>query len=321
MGCDVSVIIVSWNARHYLEMCLKSIADAAPACVSEVIVVDNASADGSAELVERSFPQCKLIRAGANLGFAQANNLAMTQATGRWFALVNSDALVHPGCLEALVGHLENHPRVGLVGPRVIGGDGHLQRTCRKLPGGWNTLCRAMALDRLLPSSSVFGGYEVPASRHEQPHQPEVLSGCFCIARRSAVDEVGGLDESYFFYGEDIDWCKRFANAGWAIAFLPHATATHFGGGSTSKAPLRFSIEILRATLRYWRKHHGRGGQAICFFLLLLHHGLRFAMRGAKRAIGFGQSAEAQGKLDEDLACLRWLVFGTELTPLRTQTL
>jgi GT2 family glycosyltransferase len=320
MDRDVSVLIVSWNARHYLEMCLNSIADAAPTCVKEVIVVDNASDDGSAELVEQSFPQHKLIRAGANLGFARANNLAMAQATGKWFALVNSDALVHPGCLEALVLHLESHPRVGLVGPRVIGGDGKLQRTCRKLPGAWNTLCRALSLDRLLPYSNVFGGYEVPASMHERPHQAQVLSGCFCVARRSAVEDVGGLDDSYFFYGEDIDWCKRFADAGWALAFLPQATATHFGGGSTSKAPLRFSIEILRATLRYWRKHHGRSGHALCYLLLLLHHGLRLGLRGAKRAIGFGHSAEAQGKLAEDLACLRWLVAGTELTPLRAQT-
>jgi GT2 family glycosyltransferase len=316
----VSVIIVSWNARHYLEKCLKSLADASPACVGEVIVADNASADGSAEMVERDFPDCKLIRTGANLGFARANNVAMSRATGSLFALVNSDALVHPGCLETLVAHLQAHPQVGLVGPRVKGGDGLLQRSCRKLPGLWNTLCRAIALDRLLPDSTLFSGYEVPAAQHERLHRAQVLSGCFCVARRSAVEQAGGFDESFFFYGEDIDWCKRLADAGWSLAFVPQATATHFGGGSTSRAPLRFSIEILRATLHYWRKHHGRAGQAACFALLMLHHGLRLALRIAKRTIGLGRSAESRSKLDEDWACLRWLLFGTELAPLRTQT-
>lgn len=308
----VSILIVSWNTRDLLAGCLESIRRAAPACVGEVIVVDNASADGSPEMVETHFPEVHLIRTRCNLGFARGNNLAMRRAKGSMLALVNSDALVHGGSLEILSNHLDEHPDVGLVGPRVTGGDGLLQRTCRHLPGVWNTLCRALALDRLFGGRGIFSGYEVPPSRHERLHEPQVLSGCFCLARRSAVEQIGGLDEQFFFYGEDIDWCRRFKQAGWRLAFVPQATATHLGGGSTARAPLRYSIEILRATLRYWRKHHGRGGERLCRSLLILHHGLRLIPRGLLHAIGMTNSAASQSKLTEDSACLRWLCFGTE---------
>ena len=308
----ISVIIVSWNARDYLELCLQSIRDANPSCVCEIIVVDNASDDGSPEMVECSFAEVKLIRAGSNLGFARANNLGMEHATGSMFALVNSDALVHPGCLEALSDHLEHHRREGLVGPRVTGGDGKLQRTSRRLPSVWNTFCRALALDRAFACWQFFGGYEVSASEHDKFHEAEVLSGCFWVARREAVRQVGGLDERFFFYGEDIDWCKRFVDAGWGLAFIPQATATHFGGGSTAKAPLRFSIEILRATRKYWRKHHGRLGEFICWTLLMLHHGSRLIARSATRCLGLDRSPRSQHKFREDIACLRWLLLGLE---------
>lgn len=309
----VSVLIVSWNTRELLASCLESIRQAHPPCVLEVIVVDNASADGSPEMVETRFPEVKLIRSGVNLGFAKGNNLAMTHALGSMFALVNSDALVHPGCLETLADFFDQHPNVGLVGPRVIGGDGLLQRTCRHLPGVRNTFCRALALDRVFGGSWIFSGYEVSTAQHSVLHEANVLSGCFCLARRSAVEEAGGLDEEFFFYGEDIDWCHRLKDAGWKLMFVPQATATHFGGGSTRKAPLRYSIEILRATVKYWHKHHGAAGRAVCHGLLVLHHGLRLLARSTKRALGLGRSVDSRYKFNEDVACLRWLLFGTEI--------
>ena len=308
----VSVLIVSWNTRELLASCLTSIRESNPTCVVEVIVVDNASEDGSQEMVETRFPDVRLIRAGSNLGFAKGNNLAMQYAVGSMFALVNSDALVHSGCIETLADYLDQHREVGLVGPRVTGADGLLQRTCRHLPGLWNTFCRALVLDRVFGGRGIFSGYEVSPAQHELLHEAEVLSGCFCLARRSAVESVGGLDEQFFFYGEDIDWCRRFKDAGWKLVFIPQATATHFGGGSTSKAPLRYSIEILRASLKYWRKHHGVAGQAGCYGLLILHHGLRLLARSGKRALGLGRSPDSRYKLNEDIACLRWLLFGTE---------
>jgi len=306
----VSVVIVNWNTRGYLRDCLMSIRRYPAELDCEVIVVDNNSSDGSADMVATDFPEVTLIRADANLGFARANNLAMSRARGDWLALVNSDALVHAGCLQRLCDYLSRHPDVALVGPRVTGGDGRLQRTCRHLPGVWNTLCRTLALDRVLPESRYFGGYEMPSRDHETEFDAEVLSGCFCIARRQAVEQVGGLDEQFFFYGEDIDWCKRFADAGWRKVFVPSATATHFGGGSTANAPLRYSIEILRATLKYWRKHHGVTGETLCRGLLMAHHGVRLVLRLGVRYVGQRRTPASDHKCQEDAVCLRWLFTG-----------
>ncbi|MEQ1637912.1 MAG: glycosyltransferase family 2 protein [Methylococcales bacterium] len=306
----VSVIIVSWNAREYLRDCLNSIDQTSASCVLEVIVVDNGSKDGSSEMVEEEFKNVTLIRAGGNLGFSRANNLAMKIAKGSFFALVNSDVIVHPKCMETLAVFLEQHNDVGLVGPQVIGGDGNLQRTRRKVPTVWNTVCRILALDRIFSDWQMFSGFEVPYRDHKKCSEAEVLSGCFLVARKKAVDEIGGMDEQFFFYGEDIDWCKRFSNAGWGLMFVPEALATHFGGGSTANAPLYYSIEILRATLKYWRKHHGITGQSICWFLLLTHHGIRLLLRGVKRSLGLGGSNESKHKFMEDCVCLSWLLTG-----------
>jgi GT2 family glycosyltransferase len=310
---SVSVIIVSWNAREYLRNCLNSINQAGVSCVQEVIVVDNDSKDGSSEMVEKEFPRVTLIRAGENLGFARANNLAMKYAKGSIYALVNSDVIIHPGCLETLAEFLEQHNEVGLVGPRVIGADGNLQRTCRKEPTIWNTTCRILALDRIFPDCQMLSGFDMPHRNHTKCMEVEVLSGCFCMARKKAVDEVGGMDEQFFFYAEDIDWCKRFRDAGWKVMFIPEATATHFGGASTSNAPFHYSIEILRATLKYWRKHHGTAGQTTYYLLLMVNHGLRLVARVLKKILGLGGSPESKHKLKEDFVCLRWLMTRKEI--------
>ncbi|MGZ8941321.1 MAG: glycosyltransferase family 2 protein [Methylobacter sp.] len=307
---SVSVIIISWNARDYLRGCLNSINQTGASCVQEVIVVDNDSKDGSPEMVEKEFPDVSLIRAGGNLGFARANNLAMKHAKGSMYALVNSDVIVHPGCLDTLATFLDQHDNVGLVGPRVIGGDGNLQLTCRRIPSVWNTVCRVLSLDRIFQSWQIFSGFEVPQRNHDKCTEAEVLSGCFCVTRKKAVDEVGGMDEQFFFYAEDIDWCKRFRDAGWKLMFVPEAVATHFGGASTSNAPLRFSIEIHRANLKYWQKHHGTVGQNIYYLLAMAHHGLRLVARVLKRTLGLGGSQESKHKLKEDVVCLRWLLTG-----------
>lgn len=266
--------------------------------------------DGSPEMVAEQFPEVTLIRSKENLGFARANNLAIKRAAGSMIALVNSDVVVHPGCLDALAAFLDHHDSVGLVGPRVIGGDGNVQRTCRRLPSVWNAVCRSLALDRVFSKCSVLSGHEMRHFAHDICAEAEVLSGCFCVARKKAVDEVGGLDERYFFYMEDVDWCKRFTDAGWKIMFIPEATAIHYGGASTSMAPLRFSIEYHRANLQYWQKYHGITGQYTYYLFAAVNHGLRLVARGLKRIAGLGMSPENKHKLQEDIVCLRWLLTG-----------
>ena len=299
---------MSWNTRDHLRGCLDSVRRTGASSVQEVIVVDNASTDGSPDMVAEEFSEVTLIRSGENLGFARANNLAMKRAKGSILALVNSDVIVHAGCFERLAAFLDQRDDVGLVGPQVIGRDGIAQQTCRRLPTMWNTVCRALALDRVLSRYPLFSGHEMRHFAHDRRVEAEVLSGCFWMARRTAAAEVGELDERFFFYMEDVDWSKRFSDIGWKVMFVPEATAMHFGGASTSNAPLRYSIEIHRATLKYWRKYQGFGGQCTYYFLAAVHHGLRLVARALKRIIGLGGSAESKHKLQEDIVCLRWLL-------------
>jgi len=317
-AADLSVVIVSWNAVDYLRQCLASLMATSLDCVRQIIVVDNDSADGSADMVEREFPEVTLVRTGANLGFGRANNVGIAMVSTPYVALVNSDAVVHPGCLQTLQGYLAANPDVGLVGPRVIGGDSLPQATCRRLPNLWNLSCRALALDRVFSGVSLLSGFQVPDHllATDTASDAEVISGCFCVARMSMVDEVGAFDEQFFFYGEDIDWCRRIRASGWQLRFVPRATATHFGGGSTANAPLRYSVEILAATSKYWGKHHGPVSRAVCHSVLVLHHGLRLALRWSsrwlrslwrRRSVSAAPVRDAW-KQDEDRVCLRWLL-------------
>jgi GT2 family glycosyltransferase len=307
----ISIIIVSWNAREFLSNCLKSIRTSGGPNVQEIIVVDNGSTDGSPQMVAQDFPEVKLIQSKENLGFARANNLGLKEAAGTWVALINSDVIVHEGCLQQLETFLQTHPEVGLVGPRIVGGDGQLQRTCRRLPTLWNMFCRCVALDSIFPRVPIFSGREMRHWAQDSQREIEVLSGCFWMGRRSAIEQVGGLDERFFFYAEDVDWCKRFWQRGWKVVFVPTASATHFGGGSSANAPLRYSIEMLRANLVYWRKHFGILGQAAFGVLSLVHHVLRLGALTLKRAVTMNSNEETAQKWKRSWVCLWWLLTGT----------
>jgi GT2 family glycosyltransferase len=249
----ISVIVVSWNAREYLRDCLASVRATGQDEVCETIVIDNASADGSAEMVSIEFPEVVLLRSDVNLGFAAANNLGMQHARGEILAFVNSDVVLHPDCLQLMRAFLEQHQDVGIVGPRIVDRDGRLQSSCRRLPTVWNNFCRALAIDRVFSRASLLSGHEMRHFDHDVQAEAEVLSGCLWVVRTQAAQVVGALDERFFFYMEDVDWCRRFRNAGWRLVFYPHATATHYGGGSSANAPLRYSLHYHRASLTYWK--------------------------------------------------------------------
>jgi GT2 family glycosyltransferase len=261
-------------------------------------------------MVAESFPETVLIRTGQNRGFARANNIGIRHATGSLLALVNSDVVVHPGCFQNLVAYMQSHREAGLIGPRVIGGDGKLQRSCGQLPTFWNTFCRFLALDRVFSRWSLFSGFQMRHWNYDRRAEVGVLSGCFWVARREAVDAVGGLDERFFFYAEDMDWCKRFWDEDWKVVFVPEATATHFGGGSSSRASLRYCIENLRGNLLYWQKHHGWFGRGVCFSLAVLRHCFRFLARALSGLTGLRREPEDKDKMREDIVCLRWLLTG-----------
>ncbi|HRT58989.1 MAG TPA: glycosyltransferase family 2 protein [Candidatus Paceibacterota bacterium] len=304
----VSVVIVSWNAKAFLARCLASLTERACAYPMEVIVVDNASQDGSPEMVERDFPQVRLIRTGSNLGFARGNNRGIRESRGKYLCLINSDVEVRPDCITRLVDYCEAHPDVGMVGPRILGGDGKLQRSCRGFPTVWNMLCRALALDAMFPRSSWFGGYLLPYWNHDSEREVDILSGCFWMVRRAALETVGLLDESFFMYGEDMDWCKRFWAGGWRLVFVPDAVAVHYGGASSASAPVRFFIEKQRADLQYWRKHHSWAARQCYFAVACVHHALRVLGYTLAWAASRGRATEWRFKMIRGFQCLSWML-------------
>lgn len=296
---DVSVVIVSWNARDYLIGCLMSLYETAPE-ETEVIVVDNGSADGSADAVEELFPEATLIRSDENLGFAKATNAGIMASKGRYICLVNSDIAVLDGCIQRLKACLDANCDAGIAGPTVLNPDMTLQPTLRRFPSVSGAVLSAVGLDRK--------NY----LRHDRTTEAEAVSGCFMMARRAAVEEAGLLDERFFFYAEDKDWCRRIANAGWKIVYCPEARAVHYGGQSSSQAPVRFYIELHKANLKYWRKHHGQAGAALYQAILVVHQALRVA-GGALIFAAAPRRRKAQaGRVRRSAACLRWLLSGRE---------
>lgn len=304
----VSIIIVSWNARDYLLNCLATLNGATCRFPFEVIVVDNASSDGSAAAVRERFPGVQVLQNATNCGFAAANNQGIRASKGKYLCLVNSDVKVLAGCISRLVDYLEAHGEIGMAGPRVLNSDGSLQRSCRGFPTVWNSFCRTLALDKAFPRRRLFSGYALTYWAQDTERAVEMLSGCFWLVRKAAVDEVGLLDEGFFMYGEDMDWCKRFVDGGWPIAFVPGAEAIHYGGASSANAPIRFYIERHKADLRYWEKHHSKFGRACFYGFLLLHLSLRMAGYAVVSLKGGEENTSYKYKVDRSIACLKWLL-------------
>ncbi len=188
---DISVVVVAWNAKSYLELCLESLEKAPPQRSMEILVVDNASTDGTAEMVETRFPWVKLIRSAENLGFAKGNNVAIRRCQGRYIALVNPDVIVFPGCLDALADFLDQNPKVGNVGPRVLNPDMTLQSSCRRFPTLWNNFCSATGLATRFKNSRFFAGEHMFYFPHDRTMNVDVLVGCFSFIRREAFDDGG----------------------------------------------------------------------------------------------------------------------------------
>jgi GT2 family glycosyltransferase len=305
----VSVIIASWNAREYLHQCLASLTSEACFYPMEIIVVDNASSDGSADYVARHYPNVVLIRNRENLGFARANNLGISASTGRYICLINSDVKVLPNCITGLVDFCQEHPKVGMVGPRMIGFDGILQRSCRGFPNLWNMFCRALALDTLFPGNKMLTGYSLTHWKQDSLRPVDILFGCFWVVRREAVEQVGLLDEGFFIFSEDMDWCKRFWAHQWQVVFVPSSEAIHYGGASSSNAPLRFDIERQKADLQYWNKHYSFLATKSYLLISCLHLFLRTV--GYSLAVLIKKSGQQnyQYKLRRSVLCLKWLVF------------
>ncbi len=305
---EISVVIVAWNAKHYLQLCLDSLAKAPPQRAMEVLVVDNASADDTVAMVETEFPWVKLIRSKENLGFSKGNNVAIRQCRGRYIALVNPDVIVFPGCLDTLADFLDRNPRVGDVGPRVFNPDMTQQSTCRRFPTLWNNFCSASHLETFFKGRSFFAGEHMFYFAHDRTLAVDVIVGCFSMIRREAFDEVGLLDEGLFMYGDDVDWCRRAWNAGWQVYFCPDARAIHDRGKTTAPYPAHFAVAQQRSILRYWTKHHTVFGVLGIRCIMFFHHLIRYGLSLLSVLASRGKQSEIRKQVSS--ACLRQLLYG-----------
>lgn len=262
---NVSVVVVSFNTCHLLRRCLQSVYATAGGNLSEVLVVDNASDDGSPDMVEREFPTVRLIRSAKNLGFAAANNVAIQASRGDAVLLLNSDTELLPAALRRLVDAMERHPIVGVVGGRLLNPDRSFQSSFADFPTLLSEILLLTKLSRLI-RPATFPSYPEHDSREERV--VDWVVGACMLVRKAAIDTVGLLDEGYYMYTEETDWCYRMRAAGWLTLYVPEARVLHWSGQSANVVPEAKRLQLYRSKTRFLAKHRGRG-QAATFRVLV----------------------------------------------------
>lgn len=251
---NLSILIVSWNTCDLLKGCLSSTCTHPPPGGYEIIVVDNASTDGSSQMVQGEFPQVRLIENRENLGFARASNQALAQAAGEYLLLLNPDTRVQTGSLSTLLAFMEGHPQAGAAGPRLLNPDDWLQPSCSPEPTLLRELWRLFHLDVLWP----YALYPMHTWDPLDPRPVDVIQGACLMLRREALNQVGILDEAYFIYSEEVDLCYRLRKNGWQLYWVPQAQVIHYGGQSTQQVSAEMFLLLYQSKLQYFRKHHGR---------------------------------------------------------------
>ena len=265
---DVTVIVVTWNALPWVEQCLESVRG------RDTIVVDNGSTDGTLELVRERFPEVRIVEQ-ENRGMGGGNNAGMRLAEGRWFFLLNSDAWVVGGGLDALVAYGDAHPDAAVVGPRLLNQDGTLQRSVRGEPNLWRLSTEYLGIRKLAPHSNLLNPLYVGGFDHDTETEADWLYAAALLVRREAVEQVGMFDEDFFMFSEEVDWLTRFRRAGWKVLFTPSAEVVHVGGASHGG---QLYVENLRGLLRFEAKHHGPDAAEHTRRLLLVSLRLRYAV-------------------------------------------
>ena len=251
---DLSIIVVAWNVRELVLDCLASIETAEPKLAYEVIVVDNGSEDGTVEAVRRQFPDVRVLSLPRNIGFGAGNNRGLAEMNGRHGVLLNSDTIVLPGGLERCVSYLDAHPEVGVVGPQLLNPDRTKQNCIHNAPTLLSEVLSQSLLRRLLPRR-----YPSKLRQYDEPIEVEAVLGACLFVRREVVQEVGMIDEEYFFFLEETDWCHRIRAQGWKVVHIPDAELIHLYGEATKKKmPLRTRIEYHRSRHTFFRKNRGR---------------------------------------------------------------
>lgn len=268
---DLSVVIVSWNVKALLERCLSSLMESSEqsGLQCEIIVVDNASTDGSPEMVRQRFPSAALIASESNLGFTRANNVGIPHGSGRYILLLNPDTEVIGDALLTMVAYMNGHSDVGALGPKLLSPDGRVQSSRRRFPTLATAFLESTILQQWFPRNRVLSDYYILERSDDEEQDVDWVIGACLLVRRQAWEQVGPLDERFFMYSEELDWCRRLKTAGWRVVYIPSATVMHYEGQSSSQVVPARHIYFQSSKVLYFRKHHGvLAGEALRLFLL-----------------------------------------------------
>ncbi|WP_201317985.1 glycosyltransferase family 2 protein [Paenibacillus sp. EPM92] len=276
---DLSIIVLNYNTKQLTLNCLESIRNSVTEYLYEIILVDNHSTDGSIEAFERHYPEIELIRNQVNVGFSKGNNQAMKIARGRYVLLLNSDTIVNSDTLDVMLQFMDQRPTVGAAGCKVVLPDGSLDKACRRgFPTPSASFYYAFGFAKLFPRVPRFNQYQLSYLDPDQDYPVDCLVGAFMMVRREVIDQVGMLDEDFFMYGEDIDWCYRIKEAGWGIHYYPYTEIVHYKGASSRRRPFKIIYEFHRAMILFHKKHYEKKYSWVVNLLVYAGVGLKLAI-------------------------------------------
>jgi N-acetylglucosaminyl-diphospho-decaprenol L-rhamnosyltransferase len=295
---DLTVVIVSWNVRDLLRRCLQSIEAEAKQAIDglalETIVVDNASTDGSVEMVRAEFPLVRLVTNDENRGFTVANNQGLALGRGRYLLLLNPDTEVTGGALATMVRTMDGRPQVGALGPQLRYPDGSLQSSRRRFPTFATALVESTVVQEWWGDNRILRRYYMADTPDDTVQAVDWVVGACLLVRRQTYEQVGGLDEGFFMYSEEMDWCRRIKDAGWFIVYLPTAMVIHHEGRSSEQVIPARHIHFQSSKVRYFRKHHGTFQAGVLRWFLLATYVYQLGREGLKWLVGLKRPLRAE---------------------------
>ncbi len=303
---DLSIVIVSWNVKGLLKKCLLSLMEsrgwrlvrpaadgAAPGRIMEIWVVDNGSSDGSQDMLREDFPDVGLVASEENLGFTRANNVGIERCRGRYIMLLNPDTEVSEDALSTLVDYLDESPDVGIVGPKIFDSDGEVQPSRRRFPTYGTAFVESTVLQQWFPRNRALARYYMWDKPDDMVQDVDWLEGACLVVRREVVEAVGGLDERFFMYSEELDWCQRVKEAGWRVVYLPTARIVHHGGKSSEQVAAAKHIHFQRSKIAYYAKRFGNFRGSLLRWFLLAMYVWMLGVEGAKWLVGHRRELRA----------------------------
>lgn len=290
---DLSIVIVSWNVRDLLRQCLHSTLANLQTCQLEIIVVDNVSTDDSPDMVRAEFPDVRLIVNAENRGFPAANNQGIDVAQGRYVLILNPDTEIIGDALATMVAYADAHPDVAVVGPQLLNADRSVQSSRRRFPTLATALFESTWLQACAPRR-LLARYYVEDRPDDATLDVDWVKGAALMARREAIAQVGPMDEGYFMYSEELDWCRRFKDAGWRVVYLPAAQIVHHGGKSSDQVVTARHVHFQTSKVRYFHKHHGRFTGELLRWFLLGNYAWQLVLESAKWLVGHKRALRAE---------------------------